>query len=498
MIFPEEMTSLLEKVRQALPDGVRLYLVGGLVRDLLLGRRIHDLDFVLAGDALKIGRLTANALKGAYYPLDAERETARVILLHPDGHRDVLDFAAMRGDDLEADLRARDFTINAMALPLDEPGKLIDPLGGAADLHKGIVRACTPQSLQDDPVRILRGVRLASSFSFQITPETRSQMRAALPGLRQVSVERLRDELFRILGSKQAALSIRVLSVLGALEYVLPELEELKGVTQPPPHQSEVWDHTLLVLQRLEGVLAVLAREFNQKNAESMALAQTAVRLGRYREQISAYLDSTFSPERTRRELLLLAALYHDSGKPQTRTMEPGGRVRFLNHDQVGAKLVAERGRELRLSNAEVDHLELIVRHHMRPLLMSTQEGMPSRRAIYRFFRDTGPAGVNICLLSLADVLGTYGAALPHDIWEKHVNVVRALLEAWWEHAEQQVNPPPLVNGNDLMKALELQPGPHIGELIEAVREAQVSGLVENSEQALEYARKVVSRLTKD
>lgn len=496
MIFPDDITALLERVRQALPDDVRLYLVGGPVRDLLLGRRIHDLDFVLAGDALKVGRLTANALQGAYYPLDAERETARVILIHPDGHRDVLDFAAMRGDDIEADLRARDFTINAMALPLNEPRKLIDPLGGAADLHKGILRACSSQSLQDDPVRILRGVRLASSFGFKITPETRSQMRTALPELQRVSVERLRDELFRILGSKQAALSIRVLSVLGALQYVLPELEALKGVTQPPPHQADVWDHTLLVLQRLEAVFAVLAREFNEKSAESMALAQTTYRLGRYREQISAYLDSWFSPDRTRRELLLLAALYHDAGKPQTRTIEPDGRIRFFEHDQVGAELVAQRARELRLSNAEVDHLELIVRHHMRPLLLSTHEKIPSARAVYRFFRDTGPAGVDICLLSLADVMGTYGAALPHDTWGKHVDVVRALLEAWWEHAEQQVNPPPLVNGNDLMKALDLEPGPHIGELIEAVREAQVSGLVENSEQALEYARQVASRLS--
>src|SRR5690606_22063350 len=145
-----------------------------------------------------------------------------------------------------------------------------------------------------------------------------------------------------------------------------------------PPHQADVWDHTLLVLQRLEAVFAVLAREFNEKSAESMALAQTTYRLGRYREQISAYLDSWFSPDRTRRELLLLAALYHDAGKPQTRTIEPDGRIRFFEHDQVGAELVAQRARELRLSNAEVDHLELIVRHHMRPLLLSTHEKMPS------------------------------------------------------------------------------------------------------------------------
>ena len=157
MIFPDDITALLERVRQALPDDVRLYLVGGPVRDLLLGRRIHDLDFVLAGDALKVGRLTANALQGAYYPLDAERETARVILIHPDGHRDVLDFAAMRGDDIEADLRARDFTINAMALPLNEPRKLIDPLGGAR-LHKGY--SCCYHSPARRSCALLRGVRL--------------------------------------------------------------------------------------------------------------------------------------------------------------------------------------------------------------------------------------------------------------------------------------------------------------------------------------------------
>ncbi|HEX9029546.1 MAG TPA: HD domain-containing protein, partial [Anaerolineales bacterium] len=480
------LPSLLDRVRQALPPGLPVYLVGGAVRDALLNRPVHDLDFVLGGNVLKVGRRVANKLEAAYYPLDTERDTARVILEQPDGSREVLDFAALRGPDLESDLRQRDFTVNALAISVHEPEILIDPLGGAADLRAGLLRACSPAAFENDPVRILRAVRLAYAFNLRILPETRSLMSQAVGLLPRVSPERLRDELFRILDGPQPAAGLRLLDRLGVLPYVLPELPALQGVSQSPPHTQDVWDHTLAVVQRLQALLGVLAPEPDPDLSANLALGLVSMRLGRYREQIQAHLNTPLNADRSLRPLLVLTALYHDIAKPQTRQVEEGGRIRFLEHDKLGALTGAARAQALRLSNDEVERLELIISNHMRPHLLSQNETTPSRRAIYRFFRDTGPAGVDVCLLALADTLAMYGPTLPPQAWGQEVDVVRSLLEAWWEQPHEIVSPPALVNGNELIKAFHLKPGPQIGQLLEAIREAQANGDVHSREQALE------------
>jgi hypothetical protein len=189
--------------------------------------------------------------------------------------------------------------------------------------------------------------------------------------------------------------------------------------------------------------------------------------------------------------LLLFAALYHDIGKPRTRQVEEDGRIRFLQHEIVGRKMISERAHRLRLSNNEIERIKTVVKNHLRPILLAQSGNLPTRRAIYRFFRDTGPAGVDICLLSMADVLATYGASLPQKIWINHLDIVRTLLEAWWEQPEERVAPPALVNGHDLVDLFDLEPGPYIGQLLEAIREAQAIGEIRTREEALSLVRKI-------
>jgi poly(A) polymerase len=496
--FSDSIDEVLRRVRSALPAGVIVYLVGGSVRDALLGSPVRDLDFVLAGDVLAIARRTANALGAAYFPLDEERQTARLILSQPGVSRLKLDFAAMRGHDLESDLRQRDFTINAMALPLEDSPALIDPLGGAADLRAKVLRACSDSAFTDDPVRVVRSIRLAVSLGCKISPQTNRQIRLAAALLPSVSAERLRDELFRILEGPQPAASIRLLDLLGALAFILPETAALKGVTQSPPHIKDVWVHTLEALQRLEQVLDVLAMNYVQEKAANWALGFISIQLGRYRKQLAGHFDQPLNPERSLRGLVFMAGLYHDAGKPSSRQEDDKGRLRFFEHEQVGAALAAERARRLHLSNDEIDRLSTMVRGHMRPLLLAQAGGNPSRRAIYRYFRATGPAGVDIGLLSLADCLATYGPTLPREVWAQQLVVVRALYEAWWERPEQAVAPPRLVNGVDLMQLFELNPGPHIGRMLEAIREAQAAGQVNTREQALKLAREMTENSEKN
>lgn len=487
---------LLRRVVAAIPADAELYLVGGAVRDALLGRRSYDLDFVLPAGALRFARKLADALEGAYFPLDAEREYARIVLARdeakPEGERIKLDFATYQGDSLDVDLRLRDFTINAMAISIHAPHTLVDPLGGAGDLIARRLRVCSPESLIHDPLRILRAVRQAVDFDLQITPETIQLMRQATGQLDQVSSERIRDEIFRILDGSSPRSAIEILDRIGALVFVLPELGALKGVEQSAPHIYDVWMHTLDVVKNLSAVYATLALDYDADAAANLMHGLVSLRLGRYRQALKEHLEEKLNPERSIRALVFFSALFHDSGKATTRHLDEDGRVRFFGHDEVGEQLAVRRAQELRLSNLEIERVRLVVRHHMRPFLLGQLDGMPTRRAVYRYFRDTGTAGVDICILSMADMLATYGSTLPQEDWVRHLDILRCLLEAWWEHAQEQVLPPALINGHELMAELCLNPGPEIGQLLEAIREAQALGTVSSREQALELARSLI------
>ena len=491
---PLHFSALFEKVCRALPKDVPVYLVGGAMRDILLARPIHDYDFVIEGQALRIARGVANKIGGAYFPLDSERDTGRVIYTDENNARFILDFAAIRGDDLEADLRERDFTINAMAIDVRDPQALLDPLGGAADLHAKILRACSAQAFSKDPVRILRAVRMAAALDLSIVPETRQSMKDAVNAMASVSPERLRDEILNILGGARPATSMRALDILGALEFVFPETLALKGLAQSPPHTQDVWSHTLDTLNQLEILLNVLAPIHDPDIPGGLISGLAAVRLGRYRRQIEQMLAESLVTGRSMRGLLFLAALYHDIGKPRSQRQESeSGRIRFLEHERIGSKIAAQRSRALHLSNTEIDWVKTVVLHHMRPTWLAHESDGPRARAVYRFFRDTKQAGAAVCLVSLADLLATYGTTLPQERWERQLDVVRALLEAWWEQRDQVVDPPPILSGDTLIKEFGIQPGPLIGEILEALREAQAEGRLSSRNEALDFVKEYLA-----
>ena len=499
--YPLVLPAIMDDIRKVIPDGLTVYLVGGAVRDALLGRPVHDLDFVLERNAIKIARQIADALDADFYTLDIERDTGRVIVTGADGKHMLMDFASFRsaepsigpGKSLESDLTGRDFTLNAIALNLGD-NSLYDPLGGVMDLKDKRLRACSPSAFTDDPVRILRGIRLAANFGFHILPETRTAMKEAVDSLGKVSPERLRDELFRIFDGPQPAACLRALDLLGVLDKLLPELSALKGVEQIPPHIQDVWNHTLSTVSHLEKNLAVLKPEYDPNSASDLLHGLLVLRIGRYRQQISEALMTPLTADRSRRSLLFLAALYHAIAKPQSKKVDEEGQYHFWGHDQQGAEKLAGRARALVLGNDEIQWLEIVVRNHMRIHFHTNRlvkEGKPpSRRAIYRFFRETGPAGVEVCLLTLADLRATYEQNLPQETWVAALEVVRTMLEAWYEKKEEQISPPPLVDGNDLMQEFGLPPGKTIGELLEAVHEAQAVGEVSTREQALALARR--------
>jgi len=481
---------IIATVEQLSRPDLPIYLVGGAVRDRLMNRDSHDLDFVMESGTSGLARRVANALQADFYMLDAERDTSRVIYTDPEGDKICLDFARARSNDLDGDLRARDFSINAIAIRLGDENTLIDPCGGVRDLHDRILRASSPTSLEDDPARVLRAVRLAVGFDFHIEETTIAQARRAASSIPRISAERRRDELARMLEADRAALCVRLLERLGGLEYVLPELTALKGVEQPAPHVLDAWEHTLEVVERLEMVVHALSSPVKEETPAGLALGTAQVILGRFPSKFREHLAQGMPNERSLLVVLKLAALYHDTGKASTASRDEAGRLHFYRHEEVSARLVAERARALAFSNEEVERCQTIVREHMRIHQLVAASSQPSPRAIYRFFRDAGDAGVDVCLLSLADTWGTYSHTLPQERWLAELQACREILEARWEKAEEIVHPPRLLDGRELMAAFDLRPGPSIGALLEVIREAQAAGEVRDKEEALAIARK--------
>lgn len=486
------LQKIIERLQPVIDGETQAFLVGGVVRDALLGRKTHDIDVTLQGDAESVSKRIANLLGGAFYPLDVERGTYRIIVTEGNGEREIIDIAALRGDNIIDDLRSRDFTINAIAVNVNEPNVLIDPFQGIEDVKEKKIRACTEHAFVDDPIRILRAIRQSSALGFQIELETIKYLKDAVQLLPLASAERLRDELFRLFDSVKPAAAIESLDTLGALRYLLPELEPLKGLEQSAPHMDDVWRHSLNTVRNLISILEILSVGHNPNLNTNWYDGFLSLKLGRYREKLHQHILEFSGIDRSYRSLMVFAALYHDVGKKMTWTQDQTGRIRFLEHEHIGGKLIRKRARLLRLSNVEIDHLGIIIKNHLRPILLANSGVDLSRRAIYRFFRSCGSQGVDVCLLSLADVKATYGAAMPQEIWMRQVNTVRKLLDAWWVEKDEVVEPPNLLSGKDLIEIFALEEGPMIGKLLADLQEAQAIGDVTNREDALSYVRKKI------
>jgi putative nucleotidyltransferase with HDIG domain len=470
---------LLQQTLQILRQRqIEAYLVGGPVRDLLLERdKIGDFDFVIPQDGVAVARRVANALDAAFYPLDLKRDTGRVVYQADDGSAVYLDFAAFRGPSLEADLRDRDFTINAIALNLTEPLQLIDPLNGQDDLAAGQIRACSEATFHNDPVRVLRAIRQTVQFDFEIETQTAQKLSEGASKLQTISPERQRDELMKLLNTPLPGQAVEMLRRFGVLPYILPEVATTIGVDQSPPHHLDVFGHTLAALD----AWADLARSGWSTFPDNLQPSITA--------QMSQPIEGQLSQQL----LMPLALLLHDVGKPLTRAeekVEGQLKIRFLGHERESAKIARQVMRRLRFSQQAVDFVERVVLNHLRPLLLAA-EGKVSRRATYHFFRDTGQAtfqaGIATALHALADHAATYppgqGQAEEQVLW----SVVHHLVTAFFEQQSQVVNPPLLLTGRDLMETFGLPQGPLIGLLLRRLQEAQAIGQVTDKMSALAF-----------
>jgi poly(A) polymerase len=477
-------SSLLATVNNLLAEqGIKSYLVGGFIRDALLKRETADIDIALAADALEIAPRLAGALGGRFIRLDEANKMGRVVVDNkaPSGGRWQLDFSAFEGN-IEQDLSRRDFTIDAMAVDLGELTKadinLIDPFNGRADLKDKIIRAVSGTVFSSDPARLLRAVRLAAELDFTLDSQTEALVKRHALLIAGVAGERVREELLRLLAVPGSGRFLPYFDELGLLTAIFPEMVGTKGVGQPKEHFWDVFAHSLKTVAAVDFILHQGSWEY---------YADQVLAAVPWSEAQAKHFARPVSGGSTRRSLLKLTALLHDVAKPQTKALTEDGRTRFLGHDKEGAAMAADILERLRFSGKEVKLVEIVIKYHMRPGQMS-QEGLPTRRAIYRYFRDCGEAGIDILFLSLADHLATRGPSLNPAGWQEHARLVEYVLT---KHDEQEklVTPAKLVSGHDLIDVFNIKPGHRMGQLLEAVREAQASGEVSTREEALAYVR---------
>lgn len=467
------------------PPATRAWLVGGAVRDILLGRKTYDFDFAIEGDSLKIARHVADAIGGAYFPLDHERGTGRIIHDPSGKERYTLDISCLRGGTIEADLRMRDFTANALAVELQPPYDWIDPMQGVKDIRDRVLRPCHTSAMRDDPVRSLRAIRLSIELSFRLARETIRQIRQTPALMRTTSIERVRDEVMLLLDMPRPGAGIRLLEHLGFLYGIFPELDALqKDHTHEGAAPAGI-DYTFTLLDRLADLLAVLAEVHDPDRGGNVMIAQASLRLGRYRKQLVDHLNRSLSRGRRARQILFLAALYHRVGAvgEWTGAEEKG----VQNASTAGASLIGARAHALRLSNAEADLAATIVR--CRPSDEFGEGQIAHPKAVYRFYRCARDAGIETILIWLADYLAVSGPSISHPGWAGKLELARSLFQAYFEERDRLVDPTALINGTDLMEILKLDPGPQVGRYLELIREAQVAGEVTTREQAVAFIR---------
>jgi poly(A) polymerase len=438
----------------------RSWIVGGALRDELLGREVTDIDVTVEGDPEAAAREHAAEVRGPVFRLSEAFGAWRVV---ERGGGRVYDFAPLQGESIEDDLRKRDFTINAMARPR-EGGELIDPLGGRADIESRTLRVIGPESYERDPLRPLRLARFAAELGFAPEPDTEKLTAAAAGRLPEASGERVFAELRRLVLAEHAVQGLALADRLGLLAAVLPELSDLHDVDQSHFHHTDVYGHTLEVLERLIELEAEASGDLRE------------------------VLDEPLADELTRGEALRFGALLHDIGKPATYSVRDDGRVTFIGHDRLGEDMVRDICRRLRTSDRLSRFLEGVTRHHL-VLGFLVHKRPLGRREVYRYLTCTSPVEVEVTLLSCADRLATRGKNAERAI-DAHLELAKELMPAALEW--RRTGPPKLpLRGDELAREAGMEPGPELGRVLAELQEALYAGEIESRDEAVALARRL-------
>ena len=462
-----------------------VYLVGGAIRDFLLGRPLgRDFDFVIKGDVEGLAKEISRELGGNAFPLNETFGTWRVILKKKKKKTE-LDFSPLQGKDIFEDLRQRDFTVNSLAIRLKDlarPGEpcFIDPLDGLVDVRKRILRANSEESLHQDPLRMLRAFRFASTLKFSVEEKTLKMIHKNSDLIRQSAGERIRVEFFMALGEEGAGLFLRSLHQAGLLGEIFPEVREWETLNVGTASSPSLLDHALRTLEAAEFIFVHMKDIFSE-----------------WADVLKGHLSHSEEEGVSRIALLKFIAFFHDSGKVATACQEKGSiSPRFLDHDQEGQEINMAIARRLKLSRRSVRIISALTRQHMRIQSLAKAQELTGR-AKYRFFQDLGKEGLDLAILSLANALASSGLELRSPMLAeirkkaKKIKKITDDLVRFYTEEFAQKSAKPLVDGKEIMGTLGIPQGKAVGTLLNKLKEEEISGRVRTREDALQFLKNI-------
>ena len=436
--------------RKALPVG--WFLVGGAVRDALLGRPVKDWDVVVPGKPERVAKRVSASMGNS--PIVALDEGV-IRIITSDGW---IDLVKRQGKNIREDLARRDFTVNAMAV--SPKGKLLDPMGGLADIEARLLRAISRENLRADPLRCLRAFRFASELGFSVDSKTLSWIKNEAPGLENVAPERVWFELKMLLFGQHLSDALRDAWDSGVLKVILPELLE----------SDRNWGGNNLLRHSMDTAAVTAGVLWNIEITPFV----------HYKEHLVVLDDPSM------RAIFVLSALLHDIGKPQSY-QEKGGEVHFYGHDTLGARMAKKIARRLRMSGEETDALVLLVSNHMHPHFLGHGEG-PSRRAMNRFIRRVGEWAFPIVILAYADALSS---VLSHQGVVSHLILAKSLHDFIEDMEKEKKKEPRLITGDDLI-AMGLKPGPLFREILDEIDDLRAEKKIRTKKAALAAVRAIL------
>jgi len=436
------------------------YLVGGSVRDFLMGKTFVDRDIAVKG-AKNYAEKIAGQFDGTLVVLDSENQIFRVVL--PD-KINYLDISEIVGYSIEEDLERRDFTINSIAFDL-KGGKYIDTTGGMQDLKNKVLRHYKDSNFEDDPLRILRAFRFLAVTGFEPSDELISAIRKYKPLLLKPSVERINYELMKLFGGKYCAKTLLLMDEFGILEELCPYVNEMKQVPPNTHHHLDLFNHVIETVRNIE-VLYENADEETKKHSDR--------------------IDFGGFP---RINHLKLAGFLHDIGKFSTWTIEEDtGRHRFIKHDDIGSKMCVKYLKDLKFSKKQIEYISEMIKTHIYPSNVIVSPEL-TEKVMMRYLRKMGENVIDNIILAKADRLSARGEDITDEMVKANIDGLNKLLKFYYEKKDSLKPLPKLLDGLEIMKLLNIKASPKLGEIIDALHEEQLNGNINSKEEAEEFVK---------
>ena len=434
------------------------YLVGGSIRDLFTKNCVFcDRDISIKG-AENFARKIANKWDGTFIELDNENKIYRVVL--PD-KINFLDISELQGNSIEEDLKRRDFTINAIAYDLAND-KFVDVTGGLKDLKNKVLRHIDDKNFEDDPLRILRAFRFYAVTGFKITIELENALKKYLPLALNPAKERINYEIMKLFGGDFTSCALLKMDEFGLLEKIFPCIREMKKVPPNTHHHLDLFHHVIETVRQIE----ILYNEISGFEKE--------------------HLDAIDFGGFPRINHLKLAGFLHDIGKFSTWTIEVSGRHRFIKHDDVGSKMVVPLLRDMKFSKKQIEYISCMIKNHIYPSNVIVAPSL-NDKVMMRYVRKMGDNVVDNILLAKADRLSARGIDITEEIVNVNLSGLDKLLDFYLTKKDSLAPLPKLIDGREVMELLDIKPSPKLGEIINAVNEAQLNGDVLTHEDAVRF-----------